>query len=59
MNTATKPRIISAPFPRNVRAVVVLDENGLSEIYVNAELDEAQRQAALLWALDSIEKGAP
>lgn len=58
MSIATKPRVISAPFPHSVRAVTVLDENGLPEIYVNAELDEAQRQDALSWALDSIEKSA-
>ena len=58
MSTATEPRVISVPFPHSVRAVTVLDENGLPEIYVNAELDEAQRQDALSWALDSIEKSA-
>ena len=58
MSTATEPRVISVPFPHGVRAVTVLDENGLPEIYVNAELDEAQRQDALSWALDSIEKSA-
>lgn len=58
MSIATKPRVISAPFPHSVRAVTVLDENGLPEIYVNAELDEALRQDALSWALDSIEKSA-
>lgn len=58
MSTATEPRVISVPFPHSVRAVTVLDESGLPEIYVNAGLDEAQRQDALLWALDSIEKSA-
>ena len=58
MSTATEPRVISAPCPHDVRSVVVLDESGLPEIYINAELDEAQRQDALLWALDSIEKSA-
>ena len=58
MSTATEPRVISAPFPHSVRAVTILDESGLPEIYVNAGLDEAQRQDALSWALDSIEKSA-
>ena len=58
MSTATEPRVISVPFPHSVRAVTILDESGLPEIYVNAGLDEAQRQDALLWALDSIEKSA-
>ena len=58
MSTATEPRVISVPFPHSVRAVTVLDESGLPEIYINAKLDEAQRQDALLWALGSIEKSA-
>lgn len=54
MSTNTEPRVISAPFPHSISAVVAYDESGLPEIYINAELDKAQRQDALSWALDSI-----
>lgn len=54
MNLNKNPEVFYVPIPYGVMAATAPNDNGKTDIFINSDLTEAQRQKALAWALDII-----